>query len=66
MPKVTLAYPTEHDGVTHQPDTTLDVDEVTARQWLAEGTARPADSPAEMAGAKPDPKSDSKSVKKES
>jgi len=42
--KVTLAYPyVGEDGVTHKPDTTLDLEVGEAYRLLFEGLAREAD-----------------------
>lgn len=44
MKKITLAYPyTDGDGTTHEPDTTLELDDVTARRLVQDGKARPVE-----------------------
>jgi hypothetical protein len=49
MKKVTLAYPyTDGDGTTHEPDTTLELDDVQAKRLVQDGKARPADEPAQV------------------
>jgi hypothetical protein len=54
MSKVELAYPLEHDGTTHNPDTTIDLPDTYAAQLVREGRARwpnaPADSSAPAGG----------------
>lgn len=42
MKQITLAYPwTDGDGTRHEPDTTLELDDLTAKQLVQDGKARP-------------------------
>lgn len=51
--KVTLAYPwTDQDGREHSPDTVVSVDDLTARNLIRAGHARPVADESARAGSR--------------